>query len=203
MALLVVFVTGNAAVIDTVLKRKTSLVPVDMRADSFAALFGEEVILSCYRVTDSSTFAHLIEHIIDLGMSTASGVLLLTDNRLPDLVGSLGDIFSVNRFEPPTHGQHPANVLTAILAKCLRTFRYFMKRFDDQKYHQILRLPLRNFVAAETGDMRRVCHDMMNSDNFGQGLDKTLRLFRLRQQPKKASSYPDVYLVDDQKKHLD
>lgn len=202
MPLLVLFVTANERVIDTVVERRTSLVPADMRANAFAKLGGEEVILSVYRVTDRSTTEELIAHVCARDWLTASGVVLLTDDSLPGLVDRFGDVFSVNRFEAPAHGRDPANILTATLAKCLRTFRHYKVRFDDLKYQQVLRLPLRNFEAAEIADIRAICHDMMNRANFSRELDGVLRLFRLRQRPKKASSYRDVYLVDDDEKHF-
>jgi hypothetical protein len=173
-----------------------------MRASGFASLGVNEVVLSAYHVTDSSSTDDLCAHIKCLGLSSASGVVVLTDGSLPDLVERLGDVFCVNRFAPLAHGKNPANVLTSVLAKCLRTYRYFSKRFEDQKYHQILRLPLKNFNARETGDMRRACHEMMNRDNFGRELDQILHLMRQRQHPKKASSYRDIYLVDDNRKHF-
>ena len=129
-------------------------------------------------------------------------MILLTDGRLPALVQSLGDIFSVNSFAAPAFGHNVANLLTTTLAKVLRTYRYFSTRFDDLKYQQILRLPLRNFDALEVNDIRTACRDMMNRGNFGRELDQVLARFRKRQCPKKASTYRTVYFVDDDKKHF-
>ena len=122
---------------------------------------------------------------------------------MPGLVEWLGDIFSVNCFEAPTHGQNVSNILSAILSKALRTFQYYKTRFDDLKYQQILRLPIRNFNAQEVADMQTACHDMMNRQNFGRELDTLLERFRAqRQKPKRASSYPTTYLVDNDENHF-
>jgi hypothetical protein len=202
MPLLVVFVSGNDAVIDTIAERRVSLVPTDLRAKSFAALDGEEVVLSGFKVTASCSFQNLLTHIYGLDLKNASGIVLLTDNALPGLVDRLGDVFSVNMFGAPEYGQNVVNLLQAVLAKALRTFRLYKKRFDDLKYQQILRLPMRNFASPEIGELRTACHDMMNRNNFGQEIEAILKRFRGRQQPKKASSRPATYLVDDNAKHF-
>ncbi len=202
MSILIVFVTADRAVCDIVAERRTALVPSDLRANGFAELGGDEVILSAYCVTKQSTLDDLLTHICALNLQAAKGVLILTDNSLPDLTDILGDLFSVSRFDLPEHGRKHSNVIGSIIAKCLRSFRYYNTRFNDLKYHQVLRLPLRNFEAAEIGDLRNLCHDMMNSDNFGRQLDRLLHLLRQRQRPKKASSRPDIYFVDDAAKHF-
>jgi hypothetical protein len=202
MPLLVVVVTAHAGVIDTVTKRRAELIPADMRAQNFAKLGGEEVEVSSYRVEAQSTVGHLLAHIEALGRSTTSGVIILTDDQLPELVKSLGDIFSVNRFTPPADGKRIGNLISATLVKALRAYRYFNKRFNDLKYQQILRLPLRNFSAQEVANMRTACRDMLNRENYGLELDQLLARFRQRQRPKMASAYPTVYFVDDDGKHF-
>ena len=202
MRLLVIVVTAHPGVIDTVTQRRTALVPADMRAKNFDKLGGEEVVISAYRVEAQSTIGHLLAHIEEFNCSAATGIILLTDGRLPAIVQSLGDIFSVNSFTVPAFGRNVANLLTATLSKALRSYRYFKTRFDDLKYQQILRLPLRNFNAPEVVDMRTTCRDMMSRENFGHELDAILARFRKRQRPKKASTYPTVYFVDEDDKHF-
>jgi hypothetical protein len=120
---------------------------------------------------------------------------------MPGLIGNLGDQFNVHRFNPPNSGKQVANQLTATLTRSLRAFRYLMKRFDDGKYQHIFRLPLRNFDAPEIARMRALCRNMMHR-NYGRELDALLQEMRERQMPKKASTYPDVFLVDDDGKHF-
>lgn len=189
-------------IIETVARKKSLLVPSDIRADRYAALAGEEVVLSGYHVNHRSCVEDLLVHINNFDLSRASGILILTDDSLPDMIGRLGDVFNVNRFTPPEHGRDVANALQATLARSLRTFRYLMTRFRDLKYQQIMRLPLRNFVAPEIAVLRAVCNDTINKANFGRELDRSLKAIRQRQSPKKASSYQDIYLVDDAKKHF-
>lgn len=202
MRLLVVFVTASDVVTSLVAEKRTALLPPNLRADNFAALGGEEVSISAYRVSKQSTVDKILEHIQALEPATASSVVLLTDGSLPGLVDVLGDVFCTNQFQAPAFGRSVSNILSGILAKCLRSFRYYKTRFTDQKYHRILRLPLRNFSAQEIGQLRQLCHDMMNARNFGRELDALLALLRQRQRPKKASSYSDLYLVDNDEKHF-
>lgn len=202
MPLLVVFVSGSAAVIDVVAERRSALVPADLRDKSFAALGGEEVAVSGFKVDPGCTYETFSQHLSALDLQRASGVIILTDDALGGLVAHLGDVFSVNRFATPGYGQNVVNLLRAILSKALRTFRLFKNRFDDLKYQQVLRLPFRNFDAPEIGELQTACRDMMNRANFGQEFESLLKRLRGRQRPKKAQSSPVTYLVDDDARHF-
>lgn len=202
MSLLVLFVSGSNAVIDTITARRTSLVPNDIRSNSFAALNGEEIALSALKVSPKSVSKEVLNHIASLNIERKTGVILLTDNTLADLVNHFGDMFSVNIFVAPKYGQNVVNLLQAIIAKVIRTYKIYRTRFNDKKYQQILRLPMRNFTAVEIQELRVTCHDMMNRNNFGQELDGLLKRFRARQLPKKASAGPTTYIVDDDGKHF-
>jgi len=203
MLLPVVFVSANAAVLDTVAERRDALIPSEIRARRFEALGGEEIVISAYRVSESSNLNGLLAHIGKISDRKLSGVILLIDGSMPNVIDSVGDIFSVNTFEVPPYGQKMGNFLSSTISRALRAFRHYKTRFDDAKYQQILRLPLRNFAASEIAALRETCHDMMNCGNFGRDLDGLMHKFRAkRQHPKKASSYPDTYLVDDDGKHF-
>jgi hypothetical protein len=202
MPLLVVFVTGSGDVIDVVNERHSSLVPVDLRGNAFAALGGEEVSVSGFRVEPGCTYQVFLDHLQSLDLGRASGVVVLTDDALAGLVALLGDVFSVNRFAAPGYGQNVVNLLQAVLSKALRTFRVYKNRFDDLKYQQVLRLPLRNFDAPEIGELQTACRDMMNRANFGQEFEAVLKRLRGRQRPKKAQFAPVTYLVDNAAKHF-
>lgn len=202
MPLLVVFVSANDAVIDMISERRVSLVPASLRTKAFAALDGEEVVISGFKVNKGCSRQDLLVHISGLDLARATGVIILTDDAMPGLVTILGDIFSVNNFCKPSFGQNIPNLLQAVLAKALRTFRLYKSRFDDMKYQQILRLPMRNFEAPEIQELQITCRDMMNRMNFGQEIDTVLKRLRARQQPKKAGSSQTTYLVDDRAKHF-
>lgn len=198
MTLIVAFVTADAAVIETATEKKTALLPSELRVGGFSAFGGLEVVVTAFDTKISKKQNDLLEW---LNWEAASGVILLTDDTMPGLVGTLGDQFNVHRFEPPSYGKKVANQLTATLTKCLRAFRYLTTRFDDGKYQQIFRLPLRNFDAPEIARMRDLCRDMMHR-NYGREIDTLLKDMRERQKPKRASDYPDIYLVDDGGKHF-
>jgi hypothetical protein len=201
--LLLVFVTSSDEVVNTVSERRLALVPSDLRANGFAALGGENVVLSTFKVGAGSTTESLLTHLCQHRLKHASSALVLTDESMPDLVAQLGDIFCVSRFDAPGHGQNVSNLLAALLARVLRTFRHYRTRFDDRKYQQVLRLPIRNFVGPDMLHLQSACRDMMNRQNFARELDKTLQRFRSnRQRPKKASNSPVTYLIDDDGKHF-
>jgi len=198
MTLVVAFVTADASVIETVAAKKTALLPNELRVNGFAALGGGDVTLSAFDTRVGSSVQQLLSW---LGWEKATGVVVLTDGSMPGLVDILGDHFSVHHFDPPQYGKKVDNQLAAILSRCLRAFSYFSNRFTDGKYQQIFRLPLRNFHAPEIAVMRDLCRDMMHR-NYGREIDGVLRNMRLRQKPKKASDYADVYLVDDNGNHF-
>jgi hypothetical protein len=202
MPLLLLFVTAHDAVIETIAQRRDTLIPERLRRHSFAELRGETVILSAFKVGQATAVTDLLEHLDRIGLQGSTGVILMTDDRLPGLVQFLGDMFSVNRFTPPGFGQHVGNFVSAIIAKALRAFRHYMTRFDDRKYQTALRVPLRNFEAPEVRDLRQTCWDMVGRANFGAELDGVLARMRARQRPKKASTSPETYLVDDNGKHF-
>lgn len=203
MQILIVFVSAQDVVIDEIAARRGTLVPEDIRINSFAALGGEKVILSAYKVDKKSTVQGLLNHISASECKNITGLMLMTDGSMPALVEQLGDILCVNRFTAPTEVKKAGNILRSVLVKALKAFRHYKNRFEDLKYQQILRLPLRNFAADEIQGMRVACWDMMNRQNFGRELDDVLKSFRSnRQKPKKASSSPRTYLVDDEAKHF-
>lgn len=203
MALIVIFVTSDETVLETVTRRRSSLVPQDIRADSFAATGGNEVLVSVFDARgEKSSSQDILVHLDRLNILDASGIIVLTDDSIPNLINDLGDQLSINRFVPPQYGQNVVNILSSILARSLRAFRYLKKRFNDLKYHQILRLPLRNFDAPEISAMRFACHDIMNQGNYAREIDRIMESFRKRQKPKSASTYPDPYYVDDSGKHF-
>lgn len=198
MTLIVVFVTADSAVIEAVSARKLSLLPADLRANDYAALGVADVVVSVFDTKISKKVDDLLEW---LNWEDASGVVIISDESMPGLFQVLGDHFSVHRFEAPAYGKNVANLLTSVLTKCLRAFKFFATRFTDKKYQQIFRLPLRNFNAPEIATMREICRDMTHR-NYGREIDTLLREMRKRQKPKKASEYPEVYLVDDEDKHF-
>ncbi len=203
MTLFVVVATAHEAVISQVTERRAALVPSELRARGFAELGGEEVALSVFRVGPTDTLTDAITHIEALDLDAASGLILLTDERLPGLVELLGDVFSVSRFTPPGHQDDVGSIVGAILGKALRAHYLLKTRFDDLKYQQILRLPLRNFEAPEIDQMRTVCRDIMNQPDFRSTLDQVLARLRKRRRPKKVSKSPRNYLVDDDGKYFE
>lgn len=202
MRLIVVFITADKAVLEAVTQRRASLVPREIRADSFSDIGKHEIVLSAFNATLQASLDDIVAHLQSLKFSDASGIILLTDDSIPNLIDSLGDQFCINRFTPPKYNKNVANILSSILTRCLRAFNYLQKRFNDLKYHQIFRLPLRNFKASEITEMRHACRDLMNHGNYAREIDQVLQKIGKRQRPKKASSYPDPYYVDDQGKHF-
>lgn len=198
MKLIIAFVTAESAVIEAVSARKLSLLPADLRANGYAALGVDDVVITAFDTKISKKVDAFLEW---LNWEDASGVVIISDESMPELFQLLGDHFSVHRFEVPAYGKNVANLLTSVLTKCLRAFRFFAVRFSDKKYQQIFRLPLRNFDAPEIVTMREICRDMAHR-NYGREMDAILKEMRKRQKPKKASDYPDVYLVDDKDKHF-
>lgn len=198
MSLIIAFVTGAAAVLETVTEKRAALLPNEARANGFAGLGGIEPVVTAFDTNRDKTMTALLEW---LDWKEASGVVLLTDDSLPGLVEALGDQFNVHRFTPPAYGVKTANQLTATISKCLRAYKYLATRFSDAKYQQIFRLPLRNFDAPEIERMQMLCRDMTQR-NYGRDIDALLRDMRKRQLPKRASDYEDLYFVDDAGKHF-
>ncbi|HEX8466738.1 MAG TPA: hypothetical protein VF620_02910 [Allosphingosinicella sp.] len=199
MSLVIAFVTGAAAVLETVTEKRAALLPNEVRASGFADLGGIEPVVTAFDTNRGKNVGSLLDW---LDWEDASGVVLLTDDSLPDLVGLLGDQFNVHRFTPPAYGAKTSNQLTATIAKCLRAYKYLAVRFADAKYQQIFRLPLRNFDAPDIERMRTLCRDMTQR-NYGREIDALLRDMRKRQLPKRASDYEDLYYVDDAGKHFE
>lgn len=202
MRLIVVFITADKTVLEAVAQRRASLVPREIRADSFNGIGKYQIVLSAFDATLQASSDDIVAHLQRSKFSDASGVILLIDDSIPNLIDNLGDQFCINRFAPPKCEKNVANILSSILAKCLRAFNYLQKRFNDLKYHQIFRLPLRNFNASEITEMRRACRYLINQDNYAREIDRILQKIRRRQRPKKASSYPGPYYVDDKGKHF-
>lgn len=198
MSLIIAFVTDASAVLETVTDKKAALLPNEIRAKGFADLGGIEPVVTAFDTNRGKDIATLLDW---LNWEDASGVVLLTDDSLPDLVELLGDQFNVHRFAPPAYGAKTANQLTATISKCLRAYKYLATRFADAKYQQIFRLPLRNFSAPDIDRMRALCRDMTQR-NYGREIDALLRDMRKRQLPKRASDYQDLYYVDDAGKHF-
>lgn len=203
MVLLIIFVTASHTVVEAVTSRKAALVPSDMRANNYAQLGGVETVLSAYRVSDQSDQTNFKQFITARVSGDVNGVIIMTDESLPGLVDLLGNQFSVNRFTPPGHGVNVQNALIKIVSRCLRAYKCLLTRFRDRKYEQIIRLPLRNFNAPEIAELRDVCRDMANQDNFSREFDAILGRFRKRQFPKKVSSRPNLYFVDDSKNYYE
>lgn len=198
MSLIIAFVTDASVVLEAVARKKAALLPNEVRANGFAELGGIEPIVTAFDTNRSKNVDSLLDW---LDWEDASGVVLLTDDSLADLVELLGDQFNVHRFTPPAYGTQPANQLTATISKCLRAYKYLATRFEDAKYQQIFRLPLRNFNAPDIERMRALCRDMTQR-NYGREIDAVLRDMRKRQLPKRASDYKDLYYVDDAAKHF-
>lgn len=202
MTIRIVFVTANAEILEIIDKKKAALIPADVRANGFEILGGEEVIISGYSTKYSSDVWQVVADLEGMIYGDLRSVLLMSDGSVPDILPVLGDIFTVNLFTLPKYGVNIQNVMQALLARLLRNFRYYRTRFLDLKYQQLIRLPLKNFVADEIGVMRNLCHDMIGAENFGRQLDQVLGQLRSRQRPKKASSRPERYFVDDDEKHF-
>lgn len=202
MPILAIFASSNTDVVDLVAAKRDLLVPADLREAGYRALNGETVTVSGYLVKPRTGLAELLAFIETFPIEEYAGVLVISDESIPDLDQSVGDVFCITVFPTPGYGAKLQNLLQAVLSKSLKTFRFYKTRFSDLKYHQILRLPLRNFVSAELRQVQALCRNMTQADNFGRQLDRQLGLLRDRQRPKKVSSYPDRYLIDDEEKHF-
>jgi len=202
MTIRIVFVTANAEILEIVEKKKNSLLPADVRADGFKVFGGEEIFISGYSAQNSNELDQLVTGLEKIICNDPTSVLLISDGGIPDVSPVLGDIFAVNLFDPPKYGANIQNLIQTLLARVLRNFRYYRTRFLDLKYQQLIRLPLKNFMADEIGVVRDLCHNMIGAENFGRQLDEVLRKLRSRQRPKKASSRPERYFVDDDDKHF-
>ena len=202
MAIQIVFVTANAEILELVEKKKNTLLPADVRAGGFEIFGGEEVYLSGYNVQLSDDIGQLINYLEEMIYDGLTSILLVSDGSMPEVVPVLGDIFAVSLFSPPKYGANIQNLVQTLLARAVRNFRYYRTRFLDLKYQQLLRLPLRNFMADEIGVLRDLCHDLIGAENFGRQLDQVLGTLRSRQRPKKATSRPERYFVDDEDKHF-
>lgn len=198
MPLTLAFVTNDALVLETVAAKRAALLPNEVRKDGYAYLGGLEVRVSAFDTGRSRNIDQLLDAV---SWGDASGVILLTDDSWPNLVNFLGDQFSVHRFTPPAYDAVTANQLTATISKCLRAYRWLSLRFDDAKYQQMFRLPLRNFDAPEIAALRWQCRDMLGRD-YAKGIETEIGKLRKRQAPKKAADYKDVYYVDDDGKHF-
>lgn len=198
MTLIIAFVTDAAAVLQTIEDKKSALLPADVRANGYAGLGGVEPSITAFDTRRSKNVYDLLDW---LDWEHASGVMLLTDDSLPGLIGLLGDQFNLHAFTPPAYGLKTANQLTSTISKCLRAYRFLATRFADAKYQHIFRLPLRNFDAPEIARMQAACRDMTQR-NYGREVDAVLHSIRKRQLPKKASEYDDRYYIDDNGKHF-
>lgn len=200
--LILAFVTKSKLVLDTVEKKKNTLLPLEIRKNGFAALGGGEVTVAAFDTNRSSKLDHFLGW---LDWEGASGVVILTDNSLEqDLNQSLGDQFIVYRFLPPTPQERSIhNKLTSIINKSLKVYKYLAKRFAEAKYQKILRLPLRNFKAPELAKIQNLCRNGTQQLGYTKEMDLLLSEMSKRQCPKKSSNYSKAYYIDDEDKHFE
>jgi hypothetical protein len=200
MRIRIIVVSPDELICRTIKDRQGQLVPEVFRRNHDA--FGNSSFqLSCLQASTLS-LQQLLDRIEPDLTDDTDGVVIISDRTLGLATRPLSDLYFVNEFDQIGQAKSPQNMLSSILNRVLRDFRILTIRFVDIKYQKLFRLPARNFIAAEFGNLRNTCVNSIGEPDFQRRLDGVLASFRHRQHPKRKSDYKDEYLVDDQRKHF-
>lgn len=202
MRLAIVCSTSSSAVFELVTTFRDALLPNELRMNGYSYFGGQAPVLSAHEAHYGMATASLLEHLQSIEITRFDSVLILTDGTIPNLSIDLSHIFAIGCFTAPAAGPNLRNIMTSVLAKCIKYFKHIRDRFQDGKYCTPLRLPLRNFISAELREIRALCGNLLTDQGFSRSLDLRLGQLRTRQQPKKVSSRPETYFVDDNEKYF-
>jgi len=191
MKIFVVVLTGDKAVSRIIGISKTALIPRDIRQKH------SDIAILSYSIDHSTTLAELARYFVDR-CSDNIGVVVLCDNRFPQLAQALSTPLFTVIFDYTFSGKTIHNYFGMVLSQVIKTFSSFAARFDNAKYRKLLLLPLRNFCGDEVRQLHALFKNGVRPDGkFNDSIDVLLRALRCRQKPKVETKNQKVYIVDD------
>jgi len=198
MRTLIVVLTPDKRVSQTVGSRKTSLIPTAIRR-KHTSLFiasvhigseakGVDDVLCLFRKMDGNI----------------TGVIVLCDNRLAEIGAAITTPFFTVWYDHAFEGKNINNYFGMVIGKVIRCFGALSNRFDDEKHRKLLILPLRNFRSGELNEIHLLFKGGVTpSGDFSTTLDKLLKRLRERQTPKVESPYKTTFIVDDKQRYYE
>jgi hypothetical protein len=193
MKLSIVVISPDLRLIDLVRDRRAGLVPDHVREGLEALNFTLAVADFYVGPAALKGFCNFTSDIA----ASSEAVLLLFDRTGAAGAQSFSDAFFVAGFDSRDMRSNAQNFITPVLARALKNLRVYAQRFLEQKYRNVLLLPLLNFNAAELREMQALFNAGTLGAQFVETLDRNLGLLRDRRTPKKSKHYEDIYIRDD------
>ncbi len=189
-----ILVTNDQDIVEYVKLKKSVTIPRDIRNKE---LLRDSVLYVTSYSTKSTKTEDDFQVFIGKIMNSCDAVLVLCDKSLFHLFTPYADCVMLAGFDGELEGGTLHNYIGRALARLFNIFQYLDKYFDDQKYLNILLLPLRNFLAEELCELRKAFHEDILSADFRATFEKSIAALRERRGPKPYSRYNYVYLRDD------
>lgn len=94
------------------------------------------------------------------------------------------------------------NFFSNRLTKLVRAIVFTRSQMASAEIEQAMRLPIRNFVAPELKELCRVYREDILDTSFHNQAKTSINALRKRRQPRRRSSFPDKYFIDDDDRYF-
>lgn len=121
--------------------------------------------------------------------------LLLIERSCAGMVVGVKSAPLVSQFDI-TVGSSPRNLINSLTGRSLRSLAVIIACKDEE----LMRLPLRNFVASDLRRLADWCHQHAVVQDFAENFERLMKKVRGRVRPRRHSLYPARYAVDDDEK---
>lgn len=202
MRLVIIVASPDAAIEQGITQYRGALVPEPFRKNGYQLLGGTQVTISYCFATLNGTVQQLAAHVEHFLRPDIVGLIIISDHRLKSIVDTLNHIAFTSYYLANDNIRSFPNFFGVIFNRTLRDYRAFSIKFDDLKFRKLFTLPIRNFRAEELEDLCGICTSSSDAPNFANRLEGALKALRARQQPKRFSDSPEIYLVDQDEKHF-
>jgi hypothetical protein len=200
MNILIGLISKNQEICEFFGKAKEKIVNKDL----FIKGHYKNVAISFYTVTyivskkevSSDDFERFLLDKIKHG-NAIDACILLVDDECMQLVRDIHNSLFLSAFNASDSLSNPQNYFSGLITRLVRNFGVVFYGMSNLADLQILRLPLRNFMAKELNEIARLCREKCLSPTFTTDFSSTLAMLQKRRKPRRFLESKKMHMVDD------
>lgn len=192
MKIATIVASGDNQVHAFVEKRKASLVPRERRGH-------HKIDVISHDLSKESDFT---ERVLSLQEGYDVVSLVLIDGLHADL-GRAAQALFVGHLRLPSDNQYWGNIFSSFFSRWLGNLEFMAKYFKNEKERKIVLLPRNHFVASDLAALFGAVYHDTDQGTWKRSIELAISRIADRQMPKKSTSSPRRYIVDDEGKHFE
>ncbi len=198
MKVFVGLISSNKKLCEEYQRRRTGIIP----QSSLPKRLKEGVVFSVGAFNPNADDRVTTVEFLAYATRNADAVMLLMDSSLTHTMTEVSNSFFTVIFDVPGDLENCQNFLGQKVSRPLRNFSFLIEEMNTSDTEQVAILPLRNFAGDDLQELARICREDTSLATFQANAIGQIALIKHRKRPRRKSSYPTVYIVDDREKHF-